>query len=627
VGTDLRVGAWLVRPTLNTVSRNGTSIHLEPKVMEVLVTLASQPGEAVPKDQLLKTVWPDTFVTDDVLIRSISELRRVFEDDAREPHIIETIPKRGYRLVATVEPANGETGRSDALEGSRADSAAGKGTRNRWLRVGAYAGATLLLVLLIASWKVQRWRSAGSNFNRIHSLAVLPLQNLSPDPAQEYFSDGMTDALITDLAQIGSLKVISRTSSMQYKQTKKSLPEIARELNVDGIVEGTVQRSGDRVRITARLIQSSTDKHLWANSYERDTRDVFTLEREVTADIARQVQAKVTAQDQVTPAQPRPVNPDALEAYLQGSYHLNSFGKGFGDEEKRKAAGYFQQAIAADPNFAAAYNGMANAHYELLWPSTQDAEIATKAAERAVELDSNSSDAQCTLGEIRIGTGDFRGAEEQYRRALALSPSNANAHDGFSFWLGAMGRLDEALSEAKIAQQLDPSGNHLPLALYQLRDYDRAIVASRTLLQSDPDNGYFHWDLSRSYAAKGMYKDSITELEKSVSQFGLPEIANRIHRAFMISGYRGARQRYAKELESLIAAKQAYRPVDLGETYADLGNKDRAFFWLEEAYQHRDLHWTAMDLALEWINAEPMLDSLRSDVRYKDLVRRVGLPP
>jgi tetratricopeptide (TPR) repeat protein len=190
-----------------------------------------------------------------------------------------------------------------------------------------------------------------------------------------------------------------------------------------------------------------------------------------------------------------------------------------------------------------------------------------------------------------------------------------------------MERKDEALSEAQIAQQLDPAGNHLPLALYQARDYDRAIAASRALLQTDPDNGYFHWDLSRSYAAKGIYKDSIAELEKSVSLVGFPDVAARIHHAFMISGYRGARQQYAKELESLIAAKQAYRPVDLGETYADLGDKDHAFFWLEEAYKHRDMHWTAMDLALEWINGEPMLDPLRSDPRFKDLARRIGLPP
>lgn len=281
MSTDFRVGAWLVQPSLNTVSRNGASVHLQPKVMEVLVSLARQPGEAVPKDQLLKTVWPDTFVTDDVLIRSISELRRVFEDDAREPHIIQTIPKRGYRLVANVEPANGATGTSAGLEGSRTESSAEKRTRNRWLGVGAFAGAAFLLVVLIASsGKIQRWLSAGSSIPSIHSIAVLPLQNLSGDATQEYFSDGLTDALITDLAQIGSLKVISRTSTMNYKKTSKPLPDIARELNVDAIVEGTVQRSGDRVRITAQLIYGQTDKHVWANSYERDARDVFALERE-----------------------------------------------------------------------------------------------------------------------------------------------------------------------------------------------------------------------------------------------------------------------------------------------------------------------------------------------------------
>ena len=273
MGTDFRIAAWLVQPQLNTVSNNGSTVRLEPKVMEVLVCLAQHAGQPVSKEELLQTVWSNTFVTDDVLKRSISELRRVFEDDVRESRIIQTIPKRGYRLLVAVEPVNGVQSVPPAQPGQESLKAG----RN-WRTLALFSGgvAALLFLLLGASYFFSRERLFGKSADpQIRSIAVLPLQNLSGDPSQEYFSDGMTDALITDLAQIGSLKVISRTSSMQYKQSKKSLPEIGRELSVDGIVEGSIQRSGDRVRITAQLIHGPSDRHLWANSYEGDFRDVF----------------------------------------------------------------------------------------------------------------------------------------------------------------------------------------------------------------------------------------------------------------------------------------------------------------------------------------------------------------
>ena len=294
-----------------------------------------------------------------MLKRCISELRRVFEDDAREPRIIETIPKRGYRLIAPVEPVNG-TKESPAPSTSMLTSHESAASpvplsRRRWWR-GAVAivGAVVITVFVIA---LRASRSARASATpSIRSLAVLPLQNLSDDPAQEYFSDGMTDALITDLAQIRSVKVISRTSSMQYKQTKKSLPDIARELNVDGIIEGTVQRSGDRVRITAQLIYGPSDKHIWADSYERDVRDVFTLEREVTNDIAGRVRARITAQNQSVPVQSWAVNLKALDFYLEGNFLLEK-GSGHRDEELREAGVLFQRSIDADPMFVSAYIG------------------------------------------------------------------------------------------------------------------------------------------------------------------------------------------------------------------------------------------------------------------------------
>jgi serine/threonine protein kinase/Tfp pilus assembly protein PilF len=467
--------------------------------------------------------------------------------------------------------------------------------------------------------------AGGTPAPQIQSLAVLPLLNLSGDPAQEYFSDGVTDTLITELAQIGSLKVISRTSSMQYKETKKSLPEIARELNVDGIIEGTVQRSGDRVRINAQLIQGPTDKHLWANSYERDLRDVFALEKDVTGDIARQVQAKLKTPDQATSAQPRPVNPKVLEAYLQGNYHLQKFSRGSGDEEKRKAWEFFQQAIDADPGFAPAYVGLSEAHNGTMQGSIEDEVVERKAAEKAVELDPTLSEAWKNLGDVRFDSWDWRGAEESYRRAIALNPNNAVAHEYLGDLLDDIGRLEEGWSEYQLAQQLDPNHNHLHYALYKRREYDRAIQLNLTMLESDPNNGYLHHQLYESYSAKGMYKEAVQQLEQAAILFGLPEEAPNLRRAFALSGYAGAMREWAKELEHLHATKQAFLPVNLAVTYAALGDKDRAFYWLEEGYKHRGQSSAGTDFSD--LRVYRGLDPLRSDPRFADLLRRMGLPP
>jgi TolB-like protein/DNA-binding winged helix-turn-helix (wHTH) protein len=619
---DFQVGSWLIEPSLNAVSRTGESIHLAPKVMGVLVCLAQHAGQAVSKEDLLQTVWPDTFVGDDVLKGSISELRRVLGDDAREPTIIQTIPKRGYRLVAPVQPVNG--GR-EASTGNRAETNRVVSTRKFWMRALAVGAAALLFVFLGANVGRQRARLAGkSAAPQIHSLAVLPLQNLSADPAQEYFSDGLTDALITDLAQISSLKVISRTSSMQYKQTKKSLPEIARELNVDGIVEGTVQRSGHRVRITAQLIQGSTDKHLWANSYETESRDVLALERDVTADVARQVQARLAPQNQIPSPQRRPVNLQALEAYLQGNYRLYKQGKGFGDEELRRAAEYFQQVIDADPNFAPAFVGMAQAHDGLLLGSSEDTAIRKRAAETAVELDPSYSDARVALAWMKFQPLlDWQGAEDEFRRAIALNPNNAAAHSGFSALLYAMGRLDEGLRESQIAQELDPNQDHLSDALWRRRDYDGASTMLRMMLQRQPDDGLLHWYLFQVYAVKGMQKEAIEEMQQGLALFEQQEAASHVQRAYATSGYRGAIRQCASEVEHLQAMKQVFLPGNLAQFYAILGDKNRAFYWLEQAYEHRDI--VSIDGGLYFLKTDPMLDSLRSDPRYKDLVRRMGL--
>jgi TolB-like protein/DNA-binding winged helix-turn-helix (wHTH) protein/Tfp pilus assembly protein PilF len=634
VDGDFRVGPWLVEPSLNTVCRNGTTVHLEPKQMAVLVCLARHPGEPLSKEKLLQAVWADTFVSDDVLIRSISELRRVFEDDAHESRFIQTIPKRGYRLVAPVVPVNGTSG--DRSTASRAGDPAHSGVRwgGRTGRIGALAvvGVVLLCGLLFAlNAGGLRDRMLGrSQAPVIHSLAVLPLTNLSNDPNQGYFADGMTDALITDLAQISSLKVISRTSMMRYQKSDKSLPEIARELNVDGLVEGTVQRSGDRVRITAQLIHGPSDKHLWASSYERDVGDVFALERDITEEIARQVQAHLTTpHNQPAPAQPRPVNVKALEAYLQGKYHLDRKGQGFGDEEAKKAGEYFQQAISADPNFVQAYLGLANAHRSLFAPPS-DRDII-RALQRALELDPSSSEARVILGDLKAERWDWPGAEEEFRRSIALNPNNAEAHSEFADYLDKVGRLEEGWKEVQIAQELNPnpdtlpSALDLPQALYYRGENDRAIELLLRVTESHPNDGQTHLRLSQCYEEKGMYKEAIEELERTAALYGFPQTAARLHRAFATAGYQGALRRYAQEIERLQATKQMYMPAYLATVYARLGDNDRAFYWMGESYNLHADSGLGSEL-YHWLKTDPMLKSLRSDPRYFDLLRRIGLP-
>jgi len=625
VGTDFRIAAWLIHPRLNAVSSNGTTVHLEPKMMEVLVCLAQHAGEPVSKEELLQTVWPNTFVTDDVLKRSISELRRVFEDDVRESRIIQTIPKRGYRLLVPVEQVNGVQSASANKRGQEVRKA-GRNWRTKALLTGGVVA--MLFISLGAFYIFSRERLFGGSADpQIRSVAVLPLQNLSGDPSQEYFSDGMTDELITDLAQISSLKVISRTSSMQYKQTKKSLPEIGRELKVDGILEGSIQRSGDRVRITAQLIYGPSDRHLWANTYEGDVSDVFALERNVTQDIARQVQATLATKNQIPSSERRQTNPTALEAYLQGNYHLNKYGRGFGVEEVTQATEYFQQAIHADPNFALAYIGLANTHGVGPVSSHEDWELRRRAAEKALTLDPTSSEAWKILSEF--GGEDYAGTraaqtEEGYRHALGLNPNNVEARDGLCGFLAEMARLDEALRECQIAQELDPNNDHLAGILYERGEYDRAILTLRMMIERHPDDGGLHYLLFECTAKKQSYQDAIQELEKALTAYGLSDSAAKIHHAFAISGYRAAMQQAAKQVEHLQAQNQLYLPVNLADFYAELGDNDRAFYWLEQAYLHRDM--IAMGEGATFIGVDPMLVSLRSDPRFKDLVHRMGLP-
>jgi TolB-like protein/DNA-binding winged helix-turn-helix (wHTH) protein len=621
-------GVFELDPDTGELRKQGLKVRLQEQPFQILQILLEHPGKVVTREELRQRIWPaDTFVDfNQGLYNATKRLREALGDSSDTPRYIETLSRRGYRFIGTVN-GNGSAALPAAEVPSKSPTAQTRASRRTLqLDIALGLGAAALLVAILALTTARSWqRPAGrAAAPQIRSLAVLPLQNLSADPAQEYFSDGMTDALITDLAQIGSLKVISRTSSMQYKQTKKSLPEIARELNVEGIIEGTVQRSGDRVRITAQLIYGPSDKHVWADSYERDTRDIFALERDLTEEIAHQVQARLTVPKQATTQQPQPVDPKVLEAYVQGNYHLNGRGRGAGDEEHRKAQAYFQQAIDADPNFAPAYIGLAGAHSTLSQGSSDDLVSMRRAAEKAVALAPTSSDARYALGDAKWAAWDWYGAEEEFRRALALNPNNAAAHDFLAATLDVTGHLDEGWQESQIAQELDPNQDHLADPLYQRGQFDRAIEIRERIALRDPGEGYNHYALAMNYAQKGMYKEFTEQMGTSATLFGFPETASRLTRAYDESGSQGALRQWAKELQHLAATKQVYFPGALAQVYASLDEKDRAFYWLEEYRKHHDL--ATADPTI-YFKTDPWFAPIRSDPRFSDFLRRVGLPP
>jgi eukaryotic-like serine/threonine-protein kinase len=498
------------------------------------------------------------------------------------------------------------------------------GPLRRWAI--AITGGLVALLALVVGLNVGRLRDrlrSGAEAQRIESLAVLPLENLSGDATQDYFADGMTEELTTDLAKIRALRVISRTSVMRYKGTRKSLPEIARELNVDGVIEGSVQRSGDRVRITAQLIYAPTDTHAWAESYERDLRDILALQDEVANAIADEVKIKLTPQERASLTSSRPVNPEAYEAYLKGRYYWS---KRTGEGEQ-KGLEYFQQATALDPDYALAYAGVADSYIVLgahgHLPVKEAFPKARAAAMRALDLDETLAEAHTSLGTVKtFYDWDWPGSEREFRRALDLNPNYATAHHWYSHYLTAVGRLDEAVSEIKRARELDPFGITVNIwlasTLYYSHQYDRAIEQFRRTLELYPEWGDLHSSIGDCYAQKRMFAEAIAEWQKAPALAGDAQLAANLEHAYVSSGYTGYLQKRLDWLEASAQTKPV-SPLEFAYTYALLGDKDHVLEWLEKAYEERD-PWL-------YVKAEPRLDNLRSDPRFKDLVRRLGLPP
>jgi TolB-like protein/DNA-binding winged helix-turn-helix (wHTH) protein/Flp pilus assembly protein TadD len=637
----VRFGTYEVCLQSGEVRKAGLRIRVQQQPLKLLEILLEHSGEVVTREELRSRVWPNESFGDfdQALNIAIGKLRSALGDSAENPRFIETLPKRGYRFIAEVSvldagarPKRPEPSARD-LPGSQEnktepghklqDGGLGVTSKHRlwptrWIIVA------LALIVSLSILSVSRLRSRAPAPTGIRSLAVLPLENLSGDDSQNYFADGMTDELITDLAQISALRVISRTSAMVYKGARKPLPQIARELNVDAVIEGTVLRSGDQVRITAQLIEASTDKHLWSQSYEGELRDTLALQNRVASAIADQIRISLTPQEQAALKDVKVVNPEAYESYLKGRYFWN---KRTADGLK-VALAYFTQAIEEDPKYAQAYSGLADTYallgdwqYAVMTPK-EALPKAKAAALKALELDSALGEAHTSLAVCLDGFDwDFDAAEKEFQRAIELNPGYATAHHWYAWHLSHIGRNKEAIAEMRKAEDLDPLSLIIKTELAELlvlaHAYDESIRQSRKTIEMDPNFALAHNQLGQAYFQKQMYEPAIAELEKSVQlSGGSPACIANLARAYAASGRRSEAEMLLSDLKKR-SSPNASLASQIAIVYAALGDRDQAMNWLEKGYEERFNPGVLL---------RPGLDPLRSDPRFQNLLHRVGLP-
>ena len=595
--------------------KDGRKVPLPPKAFEVLRSLVGRPGEVVTREELRSKLWAaDTFVEfDDGLNHAVRKLRQVLEDSAERPQLIETLPRHGYRFVASVETESTPV---------QVPSAGRRSVKTAILSgVALLAVVTALLAFDVRGWRNRLFGHASSP--PIRSLAVLPLANLSGDAQQDYFADGMTDALITDIAKIREIKVISRTSVMRFKDAKKPLPEIARTLGVDGILEGSVQRSGEHVRITVQLIRAPTDTHLWAESYDRDTRDVLTLQGEIAQVVAREIRVTLTPEESAQLTRARPVNPEAYEVYLKGQAHWYHLSR----EHLDAALGYFELALQRDPSYARAYAGVAN-----VWLARGDAGFiapreafpkSKDAVSKALALDDTLAEAHITLADILgLYDHDWAQAETEFRRGIELNPNSADGHFMYSDFLISMKRTEEWNREIRRTLELDPFNPFFQCfygwQLIYVGRYDEAIAQLRKVLDTEPEFSSAHLGLWGAYYKKGLEAQALAEAQRFFAVLHDREVEGALLQGEKEGGYSRAMHLGAEVLAA--RAKRTHVPaVRVARLYAHAGDKDGVLRWLQKAFDQGETPLMHLKLAWDW-------DSVRSDPRFQDLLRRMNFP-
>jgi TolB-like protein/DNA-binding winged helix-turn-helix (wHTH) protein/Tfp pilus assembly protein PilF len=611
----IRFGVFELDLHTRELRKAGGKVRIQEQPLCVLVSLLERPGELVTRDELRQKLWQsDTFVDfDTALNKAITKIRDVLGDSAASPRFVETLPKRGYRFIAPVEKLAPEQGAPTPA----APEAIPPETGHGWAKL-AGAGLAVLLLLAVIAWLL---RSRESAPGRIRSIAVLPLDNLSGDSNQEYFADGMTDEVITDLAQIHALRVISRTSVMQFKHTKKNLPQIASELNVDAVIEGSVVRSGNKVRVTAQLLDARQDRHLWAASYEREMTDIIGLEGQVARAIADQVKVKLTPEEDARLAKRQPANPEAYDALLKGRFLWNRRNAAAAE----KAIDYFREATGKDPGNAEAWAALAGCYASLggdigaVDPATVAPE-ARAAAAKALELDPNLAEAHGALAKIKLWYDwDWAGSEREFRRAIELNPNDSTNHLGYSHNLQVRKRFDEALEENRRALDLAPldilGSMHLAWLYCDSHEGDKTVAQSQRVLEMDPGFTGAYLYVARGYELQGKWPEAIAAYAQAKDAYRVQYLAGVAH-AWAASGNRRQAEAALAKLREF--SKQHYvSPVMFAGYYAALGDRDRAFEWLERGYRQRAPDLIKLEVSYIW-------DNLRTDQRFHSLERRVG---
>jgi TolB-like protein/DNA-binding winged helix-turn-helix (wHTH) protein/tetratricopeptide (TPR) repeat protein len=640
----IRFGVFEVDLNAAELRKGGLRVKLPEQPFQILTVLLEKPGELVTREELRNRLWQsDTFVDfDHGVNNAVMRLREVLGDSSDSPRFIETVPRRGYRFIAHVDespwsapsftpqqpesqkqatPTTEDPATAPALSPSSIQQ--GVKGRRRLIIVGIVAIALFAVAL---AWRYHATQTGTSDVRQSTSVVVLPLENLSGDQEQDYFADGMTDDLIANLAKIRSLRVISRSTAMAYKHTRKPLSEIARELHVDAVVEGTVLRAGDRVRITAELVQVSTDRHLWAETYESQMGDVLALQNRVSSAIVNEIRVNLSPQDRARLARNPAVAPEAYENYLKGRFYWNRRT----DENLHRAIGYFENATKQDTQYALAYAGLSDCYAVIgaaifgTMPAGEAAPKARQAAQRALDIDPTLAEAETSLATVKFNYDwDWAGAEEGYQHAIQLNPSYATAYQRYSLLLTAMGRFQEGFGQIDKARELDPLSFSINFSLgwrlYLARQYDRAIVQLRNTLEMDPSYELPHLILGQAYEEQGAFDLAIPELRKAVElSHGTPLMLSALAHAYARSGQRAEAQQLLTQLEA--ASKQQYvSPYYLAIVYVGLGEKEKALSLLETALTDRSN-------GLIFMAVEPELDPIRSDPRFIALERKLRLP-
>ena len=623
----VRFGTFEVDVRLEELRKNGIRVKLTGQPFQILVILLEHPGDLVTREQLQERLWPsDTFVDfDRGLNVAVNRVREALGDSAENPRFVETLPRRGYRFIAPiVDPGTPRITQPRHTRPSASISGRMETEEKRRSPKRLILLVTSFLALIAVVLVLYRIRGTGvKQPGTIRSLAVLPLQNISGDPGQQYLADGMTEELIGRLAAIRNLHVISRTSVMRFKTTNLSAPEIAKALGADAIVEGSIMREGNRIRVHAQLIRAATEEHFWSETYDREMRDVLDLESDVAQSIANKVAVSLTGEEQHRLASVRAIEPEVYENYLRGRFALARVNSKTDVEESIR---YFNKALSKDPRHALSYLGLAEAYG---WLGTvfiggvaqENRPKVALAARKALELDPSLVEAHLVLADTAQKEWRWAEAHAEYQKAIALRPNDATAHSALGSWLTCQGRTEEALAETRLGRELDPlavSGDDLGSTLFLARHYVEAEREVRSELAIRPDNARALVGLGFILIANHNAREAVDVLEKAASiSERAPATLGLLIYAYAQSGDRAHALRLLQELKT--RKQRGYVPsAAFMFGFLGLHDYDQAFFSMEEAY-------TEQSNFLQFLKVNPIFDPIRNDPRFLDLLQRVGL--